>query len=545
MKRSAYEQLVKKVDWTRLPGACGVSFPVADHLLAASSNDENTAGEAVGELIGHMCHQGVLEDGAPAVVTLLLQSTEIDEEIQRWIPLSGVERMANVAGRVRHQFGFLPGRSPFGGKYQLEGIKDIVTQGSYEALSEHLLDSVRKASPHLCKLLLDDDSRTRAYSVRLLGICGREDSFITDILAQAIDQEVSESVRAGILLSLSCRAVCSGQICPRLLESVQHALNSDGAIEHASAIVASLLTKPSEILANHLGVVREALLFEGEIDFLTFPWENGQLVGLVAEALSKKAAPEELVAEVLMHALEHWDFRHDSEPRMVEWREEDLILTWLVFRVFAGHRGRRDYLERDELSPIQRTVLARVSRLMSLDTRSFTEVGIRNLRSDADRLIGLSSGGLDERLDGIWESRRVCWPLWKWWHQALIADHHWDGRFMSVARDHVIAKMKRDLSPRAIFFAAEDAVSGAYDVPHAPLVRLVADVAESIPDLLEQYVNDIGPEPNGAQAALAVVPSLALAASRDVSWLDHIRAWTEIVTPADLKTEAFDLAHQL
>jgi RHS repeat-associated protein len=132
----------------------------------------------------------------------------------------------------------------------------------------------------------------------------------------------------------------------------------------------------------------------------------------------------------------------------------------------------------------------------------------------------------------------------KWWHQARLADAAVDLRAHG-ARDYVLACMRNRLTARQLWLAAVDAVNGAYEVPHAPLVRLVAERAGELEPELQAYGAALGTSAGGAAVALWVVPVLALVRARPpAEQRAALDAWTPLrslvdgIAPRDLRAEA-------
>lgn len=548
MDRTSFQKIVRAVDWKQLHGAYGAGFPVEEHLLATASADERAAYQALGKVLAHVCHQNVLAPAAPEAAACLLRIPELEEPAHAWVGLFGVVYLFASAWSTPRGFGLPPRLESFAGERPPQTPHERARQEAYDALSARLLEVLDAASDRLRALLTHPDPRTRAQSARLLALTDRDDEGVRRALAAAHDREADDAVRAGLLLALARRLSRTGSAGTEVLGRLHAAARSDGSLEPIGAAAALLLLDPGACLAQHAGVLQAGLRFQtDEAPYLflrTFPWANGRVPDLMAEALAGAAVPDEQALEPLLEAVADWSSRTDEPEFEVEWSEQDLIAMRLLRRAFGGHLGRRDYLQASDLSPLQRSIAARLAPL-PIEGEIYGPYGFRDLARDADRLLGRAQGGLDQELDGVWEDRPVRWPLWKWWHQASLVDG-WDGRAeVTVARDLLVARVGRELAPSAIFRAAEDAVSGAYDVPHAPLVRLVAAVAEQVGPALERYVATVGPEPSGPGAALAVLPSLALAAAGgSVPWLERVRPWLDRITPAELAAEAIALARR-
>jgi hypothetical protein len=363
----------------------------------------------------------------------------------------------------------------------------------------------------------------------------------------ALDHEQEDAVRAGLVVALACHGTRVGALEATARERAGRSVEAAGALEPIGGVVGLLLLDPDYCLVHHRQALEAALRFPTNdapyVLLQKFPWSNGRAVDLVADALARANLPEEVVVEMLMDALFDWASRGNERECEVEWDELDLIAMRLLYRAFRDHLGRHDYIQRGDLSELQLSILARLTPLR-IEGEVFDGYGFRNLPRDVNRLLGVGFGGLDQVLDGVWDRQSVRWPLWKWWHQAALVDRWDDSSKATTARDYVLAKMRRELTPSALFVAAQDAASGAYDVPHAQFVRLVAAVAEHVRGSLEQYVAAIGPEPNGAQAALALIPALTIATTQYLPGLEQILRWIDRITPADLKTEAIELARR-
>lgn len=535
------------VDWTGIVGTAGPAGEIPVALVAAARGEDAAGDEALGDLLGLVCHQGVLERAAPEVATWLLRATGIVGQPGPWSLLSGVEYLVSCAWAQPREFGFLPRRTGFGGAAAPSAGAAARAQAAYDELSARLLQHVESEAPALLGLLAHADPRTRGMAGRLLACCRGEDRRALLALEGALEREVDETVRAGLTVALAWLSARDGAPAGPLVAGSRLALASSDGITQAGALVALLLLEPRECLRCREEQVRRGLRFDAAgVDPVRFPWSLGLVVDLVAAALVRSDAPDEQVIELLLDALVGWVAASPEPGGPVEWRAQDVLLARLVPRVFPRALGRREYLDHEELSTSQRSVLARLVPYPppALKAHALTAVGVRNLWRDADRLLGLASGGLDARMDGTWEEMPVRWPLWKWWHQAALVDRWRGPDHVTSARDLVLDAMERNLSPEAVFRAAEDAAAGAYDVPHAPLVRRVEALADRIPEVLGAYVDGLR-EPSGPQAALAVIPSLALASSRPVPWLDRTIAWIERVTPAALARQARDMSGAL
>jgi len=518
---------------------------VGETLASIATADEAGAYQALGQLLAHVCHQNVLADAAPEVGRWLLKAAEVDDSPHAWVPLFGIVYLLTSAWSRPRYFGFAPRPAAFAGENPPDLAKAVRARMMYDDLSNRLVETLNAAPLPLCRRLADADRRTRAQSARLLAVVTKEGASVAQALFAAVDKEDEDTVRCGLLLALACHAGRNVDLREAVVRRLRLAIKGAGPLERIGGAAGLLLVHPKACLPEHFDVVRAGLCFQakGRPDVLLqqFPWCNGRVVDVVSEALAQASFPDEPIVEILLDAIRHWGLRQDEPEYATEWMEQDLITMRLLQRAFRDHQGRRDYLQRTDLSPLQLSIVARLAHL-PIEGDVFSSFGFRNLALDANRLLGIASGGLDIELEGMWETQVVRWPLWKWWHQALLADR-WLGRPQpTLVRDHVLAKIGQELAPHVVWQVALDAVTGAYGVPHAPFVRLVAAVAEQLQDTLERYSRDLGPEPKGPEAALAVLPALTLAARRPVPWLGQVRPWIQRVTPADLKAEAIKLA---
>ncbi len=90
--------------------------------------------------------------------------------------------------------------------------------------------------------------------------------------------------------------------------------------------------------------------------------------------------------------------------------------------------------------------------------------------------------------------------------------------------------------------AADEALGDVFGlVCHQDVLEPVAAVAHRVPHLVEAYVDGLSPDPTGVQAALAVVPSLALASRASVPWRERVQPWISRIAPADLAQTAREL----
>jgi hypothetical protein len=544
MNRAAYKERISTVDWSRLSGAYGADFPTPRYLAVIASENEAAAYQALGELLAHVCHQNVLSMLAPEVASWLLKVSEIDEPVHPWVGLFGVVYLLGCAWFHPNALGVPPRPASFAGSYPPDTIKAINIENSYNEISARLLEVVEAATPRLCELLVDSNPKTRAQSARLLAVVSHADQIVAGALINALDHEQDDIVRAGMTVTLACLGTRTGLLQAAALARAHQLLEAPGVWDRIGGVVGLLLLDPDDCVIRFRHAMQAALRFHADdasyIVLQKFSWSNGRAVDLVADALARASLPHEVVIEMLMDAIVEWASQQEEPEFEVEWHEVDLIAMRLLQRTFSSHFGRRDYIQRGDLSAVQLALVARLAPLR-IEGDVFGGYGFRDLHRDADRLLGVGLGGLDQLLDGFWDSRSVRWPLWKWWHQASLVDG-WNNRSNArIARDYVFAKMRRELSPKQLFLAAQDAASGAYDVPHVPLVRLVASVADSVRDELERYASTIGPEPNGSQAALALIPALNIAGAEALPWLEDIIGWIDRITPPDLKAEAAEL----
>src|SRR5215831_3054874 len=105
MQRNEYEQRVRATDWGQLSGAYGTNFLSADRLLEIVSEDEQRAHRALDDVLGHVCHQDVLEDTAPEVAAVLIQALQVSGLPHPDIVLRGLVDLLRAAWTWPRPFG--------------------------------------------------------------------------------------------------------------------------------------------------------------------------------------------------------------------------------------------------------------------------------------------------------------------------------------------------------------------------------------------------------------------------------------------------------
>jgi hypothetical protein len=565
MDNDEYERCVRAIDWHGSPGAYAADFPLVEWMIRIVSEDEKTAAEALQNVIGHVCHQDILEDLAPDVAGCLIKLLGAGGHVDPALILSGLLEMARAAWIYPVPFGFHPATHDFSSR-PLDHGREVAQAAHYDALSERLVGAYRSGLSLIAGQLTSERPEVRAAAGRLLAFAAGDD--VGDVafgwLQRAWEAESDVVVKGQHSIAIAIASLKHGggdsvPAIPEIPEILAHAregLGSPHELERASSVCVLLLIEPDVALSKSRREIGEALR-ERRSDDGRFVWGDGYPAGLVAEALTAAPAPDDLVVEVLLDGLLDWLSRPRPTDEIVldRWTP-DILATRLVERGFREHLGRRDYLTSKELSPLQKLIVAKLGTFpaTALANYPFAWCGIRRLFADHQRLLGLTRGGLDVGMKGIWEDRPVNWPLWKWWHQARLVDvaSSRGPEFPLTARDYVLQRMRRQLPPKAIWNAARDAVEGAYDMPHAPLVRLAAGFAGKLASEIQEYADSFGDNPSGPQAALLALSILSL--MRDGSDEERGRFRTgwrilphllERIVPADLQTEAVAAAKDL
>jgi hypothetical protein len=544
MQKTEYEQRLRAIDWGQLSGAS------ADLFLEIASEEEEAANRALEEVLGHVCPQDVLEDAAPEVAAVLIQALQISGLAYPEIVLRGLVDLMRAAWTWPRPFGFLPRTQMFNGR-PMDAKEVIAGEAAYDALSERLSNILTANLQVLCGLLHDNKPTARALAARLLALTAEMDSAKKgeEALDRAFKNESNETIRGGHLVSIAVIQRKFHRKDNQTLIRAEQAIRSQHTLAGVCGCTALLLLDAPQCLARHHSAIRDALTRE-RVSRLEFPWGDGYPTDLVAESLSISCASDEFTAELLIQALLHWIKQCQPDPTHPASWTVQAISTRLTERVFKEHLGRRDFIVGRELSSLQRSVVAKLMEFAppALPTYAFSYCGFRDMTKDGTRLLRLVEGGLDLEMEGVWEQRRVSWPLWKWWHQAKLVDSSLAGHPPSI-RDYVLARMRRQLSAREIWAAATDAVEGGYDVPHAPFVRLVAEVSDQLEPDLDGYLTTLDPGSDGKKVALAVVPILALLGRKPAGErVNAARKWSNLahlierITPAELRAEAIDLA---
>ncbi|WNG13398.1 HEAT repeat domain-containing protein [Cystobacter fuscus] len=476
MNKNTYEANLREVSWSEFPGAYGPSFEMASHLLAASSREEDTAREAIGMVLGHVCHQQVLAPSAVPAARFLLQLAALREPVHHWLALQAVEQLLESSWMFREAFGFVPRRKEFAGKRPPLSGETLRWAREYDQLSEQLQALLVQHVPHLRGLLGSTDARTRAHAARVLGLVGTRDEASLKSLLAALAAEEDPTVRAVMILSavLLARHMEPGQLENMPLRDWAASPLLDGAV----GTVASLLLEPEQVLALRANSVRRALRAH-RLDVDIFPWCDGSPAGLVAEALVLTQTANESIPQLMLEALRYWKEQPEPDEGVFqEWSEFEIIGERLVEQMFGECSGRREFLSREELSPAQRSFLSQLREFLPLipGVHGLQASGIRSPRRDMPRLLSEVTGGMDQEMCWFWDGRRVSWPLWKWWHQAELVDG-WSEDSCFVAREYVLDIMQRQLTPAQLTSAATDVVEGAYDIPPALWIGRVERLA--------------------------------------------------------------------
>jgi hypothetical protein len=454
-----YRARVAAEPWDTFTGAIR-DFPLAAQLAALD----------VEEVLGHICHQDVLEASAVPVASAwaLLADGSAGPD-----PLYGLEYLASNTAHARQHVGLglqypgFAGTCPWPSERQLNSVLD------WERWSDGVIDAVVSAAPVLTAAVRDRDHReVRLRAAGLLryvpaAACDQ------DLLVALATQDGDPALRAGLAATI----VSQERDAPpaQVLATAVDLLDADSAGTRSFAAVALLLALPHPA-ATAVESRLPGLLTEPEIrtdDHLPGRGTAAVPAGFVAEAMVASRLPDASVARALLDAYAVWCTRSG---------DEDLDLSPVhhlgerVFqRVFGRRLGCRDYLTRNDLNDLERDVLSTLTQLPPQPVGMFAAAaGLRDWRADTPRLLGLGTGGLDTEVSGEWFGRTVRWPVWKWWLQARDVDRYWPGH-SKQAHELVRRILRRGLSADRARAAVADARSGGYDIPADDLEAALAN----------------------------------------------------------------------
>lgn len=376
MNFAEFQLVAQGVDWRSFPGAYGETFNPAACLLAVASSDEDEAREAAGLLMGHVCHQGVLEESAVPAAGLLLQLTNVCAGPNAALALDAILWLAQSSWVQPRHFGFLPRRrepSSTG-----EAAKNSAAAAAYDVCSGQVAAVLLAHVQVLVQLLKAEDERVRALAARLISILQSGDARTLQALSRAHALEPDRTVKAGMLLSLAVVARDSQIDLGGLKESIGHGL--DGIL----ACIGRIVLHPPTWRELPLDVIAEGLRWPrlaGEL----FPWCDGSVAGLMSEALLLTKERSEPVAGLLVHALRHWRARvPQAEEQYQEWPDLEIVGERAVEAMLGQFFGQPQPLSRDALDVQQRRFLHELAAFAP-EVPGFyglRAAGIRSPRSD-------------------------------------------------------------------------------------------------------------------------------------------------------------------
>lgn len=160
-----------------------------------------------------------------------------------------------------------------------------------------------------------------------------------------------------------------------------------------------------------------------------FTWAEGLIQGVVAEWIRKAdAIPVTHRVNVLCHLLKQTGHNTTiSEPDgFFTWSATSFVAEHLMQVAFSERGPVRDFLEPENFSAMELSVLRALASQRNLDVPALRAMGIAHLQSTLSTEI--NDGALALRIAGHWSGPKaksalagdlVRWPVWKWLHMSI------------------------------------------------------------------------------------------------------------------------------
>jgi hypothetical protein len=503
MTRDGFLAMVGTTRWSAYSGAYGPDYPLGNYLSDLISSDSGTVEQCLAAVLGHVCHQDVLEESAPPAARVMLAALDVPGLEHSELVLTGLLDLLRAGWTAPLPFCSLPRTV----EMNVLG-SDLASDAAYDACSDAVMDVLREGNETLLRCLRE--SRGPALTAWLLAIVAPpgQAATVARLLLDLAQEMPDPLLLAGFAFDL---ALLTGKTSKDYEDARKLALISTAGsheLERVLGVAALLFLDPEMAAATHAEAIEMALRMQPFVRTV-FPWADGHPAALVAEALMRSSLPDGAVAEHLMTALEQRAAMRAETPQPLESGTRMAIATRLTERAFREHIGRSDFITARDLSETQRGLLRRLLPLAPpvLAAYPFGFCGLRNLWRDARRLLGEEHGGLDATLGGAWAGRPVTWPVWKWLHQARILDR---GSANRTAEDYVVSRIGRWMTASQIWEAAKDAADGPYQVQVGLLLPLIEERASQLREEILSYGREIAAGANCAAPALFVLPFLRL-----------------------------------
>ncbi|MFQ5571265.1 MAG: HEAT repeat domain-containing protein [Rhodothermales bacterium] len=514
------DNTINEIPWTRLRDAYGSADTLRDLIRqVATVPDEADAENIYIRIYRRICHQGVLEEAVPVVVPALVALLNLDGVRAKDVLLDVLSALLVDHAMETGMPGLLPVRRDFDLKATSTGETRAAEQ-AYRRRAHDAFAAVEQHVPVFFSLLADSAPRVRAQAVRLSAFFRTSSETALEQIHAAYVQETEVHVRASALVSLG---ILSGQVpSEKYLDVFDRALEDPVFLVRAAGAVAHVYAHSGEASDALWRVLEAAACARREPPDL-FPWAQGAIAGLAAEALTMLAPVDrERAVASLLRAVECQVKEGDEagEDLRREWPLPYLVAEHLVAMTFERFERRTDEVVLEELDEEQRRTLKRVGSDLGVITWAQRYRGIPHTQGSLRRFLGLVPfGPLDRKVKLAVGPYQETWPIWKWWRVARR------GQIDEAALvDHLLDV----LDTEEVFALCTDMVSGAYDpggyVPHAPVplaMMLIDRIAEQEIAKIEAYAHELLEEgATTSQCALAMVPLLRYGKDhgRAVNW---------------------------
>lgn len=457
-----YQALLASLDGAALVGRVR-DFDLVTRLAELPNVDDASAPDRFGAVSGHACHQAHLEPCAPLVARAMVRL--VDTRTGPWA-LRVLMELASAAQPMLRPLGFRPARWPFGGRLPATTPAGMSRRALRERRARETLDALADGVDALA-VASGTEQETRCLAIFLLG-CVPAGGKSEHVLGSIVDGESPDRVRVQAQLAL---AAGHRPVDPTVIAK------GENPLVDASVCALEVLASRDDVRSDDAEIA-SMLQLPTEEDEETYPWCGGAPSALLADALARSVIEEGRLTDLFLEALRGWTTHPEDMFDVPEGSVAEQIGERLFHRIFAQHLGRRDHLTSDDLTEGQRDLLSRLDGLDSVLTIFAPGAcGIRNLFRDRERLVSRTNEGIEYRVEGVFVGeRRVRWPIWKWWLEALGYDASAFPAEAGAAPSHaamdVVAPILSAVPSAVRRTAVADAREGAYGIDASALAAI-------------------------------------------------------------------------